>query len=185
MHDREIAIRALLITGTCGSGKTTVAGLLTANFGWERIAEDDIWRGRFAKNRGAFGSEEHRQKRRKVHEVVFAAIHQAMRYGRRIVIDATVHESPPEAFHEYRDFFERYGVPWTFRVLHPRLEIAQDRRSRRTGTPGAREEASVPNGSRPSTPSSAEPCSTPGAFWIRRMTPRSRRCGVCSPTWRS
>lgn len=131
MHDREIAIRALLITGTCGSGKTTVAGLLTANFGWERIAEDDIWRGRFAKNRGAFGSEEHRQKRRKVHEVVFAAIHQAMRYGRRIVIDATVHESPPEAFLEYRDFFERYGVPWTFRVLHPRLEIAQDRDARR------------------------------------------------------
>ena len=130
--DREIPFRVLLLTGTCGSGKTTVAGLLTAKFGWEGISEDEFWRERFGRNRGAFGSEEHRRKRREIHEVVFVAIRKAMREGRRIVIDATVHESPPEAFHEYRDFFERYGLPWTFRVLHPRLEIAQDRDARRT-----------------------------------------------------
>ena len=85
----------LLLTGTCGSGKTTIA-LNLAKAGWFRISEDDLWQERFGKQRGPFGSEEHRLKRQRVHEAVFAAINAALRKGQRIVIDATIHESPPE-----------------------------------------------------------------------------------------
>ncbi|HEY8021733.1 MAG TPA: hypothetical protein VIH93_11560, partial [Thermoanaerobaculia bacterium] len=48
-----------------------------------------------------------------------------------VVIDATVHEAPPEAFHEYRAFFESNGIDWEIRVVHPRLEVAVARDAQR------------------------------------------------------
>jgi len=129
--------RALLLTGTCGSGKTTVSTLLEQR-GWRRISEDDIWRALFEKNRGAFGSDEHRGKRRQVHEQVRAAVRAALAAGTNVVIDATVHESPPEAFEDYRDFFALHRISWTLRILHPRLDVAVARdASRTTWTLGA------------------------------------------------
>jgi predicted kinase len=130
--------RVLLLTGTCGSGKTTVSALLEQR-GWRRISEDDIWSARFGKDRGAFGSDEHRCKRRQVHEAVRAAVRAALAAGRDAVIDATVHESPPEAFEEYRDFFAAHGISWALRVLQPRLEVAVARDAARASwTLGAR-----------------------------------------------
>src|SRR5262249_20188676 len=55
--DVSFAPRVLLVTGTCGSGKSTVASLL-AGCGWASISEDEIWPRLFGKNRGAFGSPE-------------------------------------------------------------------------------------------------------------------------------
>jgi predicted kinase len=123
----------LLLTGTCGSGKTTVSRLLGARPGWTRIAEDDLWPRLFGRERGAFGSEEHWRKRAAVHALVFSAVSAAIRAGRNAVIDATVHEAPPEAFREYRTFFDGLGVPWAIRVLHPRLEVAVARDAARAG----------------------------------------------------
>jgi predicted kinase len=123
--------RVLLLTGTCGSGKTTVSTLLEQR-GWRRICEDDIWGARFGKNRGAFGSDEHRRKRRQVHEAVEAAVRAGLSAGRSVVIDATVHESPPEAFEEYREFFAAHGIAWVLRVLQPRLEVAVARDAARS-----------------------------------------------------
>ena len=54
-------------TGTCGSGKSTVARLLALRAGWGRVSEDEIWPRRFGKDRGAFGTPEHRLKRAVVH----------------------------------------------------------------------------------------------------------------------
>ena len=116
--------RVLLLTGTCGSGKTTVAKLLVSRSDWTRLAEDDIWPSLFGKSRGAFGSEEHRRKRSAIHEVVFPGVKEALAAGRYVVIEATVHETPPEALLEYQAFFEGQDIRWTVRVLHPRLEVA-------------------------------------------------------------
>jgi predicted kinase len=116
--------RVLLLTGTCGSGKTTIATLLAEQGGWIQISEDDIWHNRFGKNRGQFLSDEHRSKRRQVHDIVLEQLLQSHHSGRDVVIDATVHESPPESYNEYQELFEVHGIEWSIRVLHPRLEVA-------------------------------------------------------------
>ncbi len=123
----------VILTGTCGSGKTTVSTLLAETYGWRRISEDDIWKLQCGKNRGTFGSEEHRLKRMRVHDVVFADVLAAYRGDQRVVIDATVHEAPPAAYLEYKAFFEAHAIPWCVRVLHPRLEVAIARDSQRAG----------------------------------------------------
>lgn len=122
----------IVLTGTCGSGKTTVSKLLAARPGWIRISEDEVWKSHFGKNRGIAGSEEHRRKRGQVHDEVFAGIIAARKKNESVVIDATVHESPPEAYGEYRSYFETNGMRWILRVLHPRLEVAVARDSLRT-----------------------------------------------------
>jgi len=124
--------RALILTGTCGSGKTTVAELLALREGWVRVSEDDVWQELFGRDRGTFGSSEHRRKRRQVHDRVFALVRGAVALGKAVVIDATVHESPPESFREYRAFFRRNHIAWRIRVLHPELEVAIARDSART-----------------------------------------------------
>jgi predicted kinase len=120
------ARRVLVLTGTCGSGKSTVSNLLS-EAGWSRVGEDESWTRLFGRDRGLFGSAEHRAKRRQVHEAVFDRVAGALEAGLNVVIDATVHEAPPEAFLEYRAFFERRGIEWELRVLHPRLEVAVER----------------------------------------------------------
>jgi len=127
----------LLLTGTCGSGKSTISALL-AERGWTRISEDDIWPRLFGKERGPFGSAEHRAKRQAVHEVVFAGVRGALAQGQQVVIDATIHEAPPEAFEEYRAFLEGTGTRWQVRVLHPALGVAVARDAGRlSGSLGA------------------------------------------------
>ncbi len=116
--------RALILTGACGSGKTTVAELLASKKGWVRVSEDEVWHEQFGRNRGAFGSWEHRRKRHQVHHRVFASVREAVALGKAVVIDATVHESPPESFREYRTFFRRHHIAWRVCVLHPNLEVA-------------------------------------------------------------
>src|SRR4030095_12502901 len=56
----------------------------------------------------------------------------SVHFGRDIVIDATVHESPPEAYREYQTMLEAHSVEWTIRVLHPRTEVAVARDASRT-----------------------------------------------------
>lgn len=123
--------RVILLTGTCGSGKTTVAALLAAQAGWVHISEDQIWHRCFGKNRGPFLSDEHRLKRRQVHDLVLRQLLPSLDSGRDVVIEACVHESPPEAYEEYRRLFQAHGVEWSIRVLHPRLEVAVARDSSR------------------------------------------------------
>lgn len=36
--------RVLVLSGTCGSGKSTIARLLSDEHGWTRLGEDDVWR---------------------------------------------------------------------------------------------------------------------------------------------
>ena len=110
--------RVIILTGTCGSGKSTVASLI-AHSGWLHISEDDLWKEKFGRHRGPFGSDEHREKRQQVHEEVFRIITMGLSNRQSIVIDATVHESPPEAFQEYQSWFEAHGIAWSIRVLHP------------------------------------------------------------------
>lgn len=131
----------VLLTGTCGSGKSTVSRLLVAA-GWSRISEDDLWRELFGKQRGAFGSDEHRRRRQQIHQAVFTAVSRALQRGQPVVIDATVHESPPAAFFEYRKWFEERIIPWSLRVLHPSLEVAIARDARREGWHAGRDRVS-------------------------------------------
>jgi predicted kinase len=135
--------RILLLTGTCGSGKSTIAARL-AERGWTCISEDDIWPRLFGKQRGPFGSAEHRAKRGAVHELVFMGVRNALAQGQRVVIDATVHEAPPEAFEEYRAFLDGTGVSWQVRVLHPALGVAVARDAQRpSGSLGAERVAAL------------------------------------------
>jgi len=132
--DRAVAApQVLLLTGTCGSGKSTLAARLGARPGWTRISEDDVWARRIGRDRGAFGTPEHREKRRIVHAVVFDALRAAVAARLRVALDATVHESPPESFEEYRAFFHEAGIRWALRVLHPDLEVAVARDGARPG----------------------------------------------------
>ena len=124
--------QVLILTGTCGSGKSTLAGLIDRQSGWRRVSEDGIWKQMFHKNRGVFGTDEHRSKRRAVHEVVFNDTIAYVNSGSKVVIDATVHEAPPESHHEYQAFFRENSISWALGVLHPRLEVAIERDRLRT-----------------------------------------------------
>src|SRR5262249_3799381 len=131
-------------TGTCGSGKSTVAELIALRPGWRRVSEDEIWPHYFGKNRGSPGTPEHRAKRTLVHDEVLARVQAALRLGERVVLDATVHETPPEALEEYRRRFDEAGVPWRLYVLHPRLEVALARDAgRASGSLGAAQVSSL------------------------------------------
>ena len=125
--------RVLFLTGTCGSGKSTVASLLALEAGWKRISEDELWQQRFGKDRGAFGTDEHRRKRHEIQAQVVDRIVAGLSAGASVVVDATIHESPPEAYLEYRALLEGLGIPWTLRILHPRLDVAIARDARRDG----------------------------------------------------
>jgi adenylate kinase family enzyme len=122
----------LILTGTCGSGKSTLADMIGTQRGWRRISEDGMWSRMFQKNRGVPGTDEHRIRRRAVHEAVFREIMALRRAGNKVVIDATVHEAPPESFYEYQAFFRMNNITWALRVLHPRLEVAIKRDHLRT-----------------------------------------------------
>ena len=114
----------LLLTGTCGSGKSTVAALIGQRPGWARVSEDEIWPRRFGKDRGAFGTDEHRAKRAVVQAELLESVRAAVAAGRSVVVDATLHELPPEALESYRALFDEVGIPWRVTVLYPRLEVA-------------------------------------------------------------
>ena len=124
--------KVLLLSGTCGSGKTTLSKLVAKRWNWERICEDDIWPELFGKDRGDPRLPDGKRKRAQVHEIVFDKILEYRRHKKNIVIDLTVHEAPPDAFFEYKEFFEANGIPFEIRILHPRLEVAISRDSRRT-----------------------------------------------------
>ena len=124
--------RVLLLTGTCGSGKTTIANLLAKHARWKHISEDNIWHNLFGKKRGQFHSDEHRLKRGQVHAQVLSELLESLHSGQNIVIDATVHESPPEAYCEYQSMFELHSLDWSIRVLHPRIDVAVARDASRT-----------------------------------------------------
>jgi chloramphenicol 3-O-phosphotransferase len=123
----------LLITGTCGSGKSTVAARLGSLPGWTHLSEDPVWQGLFGKNRGPFGSAEHRDKRKRIQDIVHADIRAALASGLKVALDATVHESPPEAYHEYSERFRTAGIGWTMRILHPSVDVAIARDAERPG----------------------------------------------------
>ena len=123
--------KTIILTGTCGSGKTTISKLLASKLDWIRISEDDIWKQCFGKDRGIFGSDEHRKKRQFVHNIVFNEILVFTKEGKFIVIDGTVHESPPEAYDDYCQFFQIHRISWQLFILHPTLNIAIQRDSQR------------------------------------------------------
>ena len=102
------------------------------------MSEDEIWPRRFGKDRGAFGTDEHRAKRAVVQAEVLERVRAAVATGRSVVVDATLHESPPEALKDYRALLDEAGIRWRLIVLHPRLEIAIARDSARAeGSLGA------------------------------------------------
>ena len=124
--------RVLLLSGTCASGKSTIAQLLADEHGWTRLSEDDVWRRRFHENRGVFGSEGHRQKRRPVREELVRALCVAVEKA-DVVVDGTVHEADPSSIDEYEGLFGTAGVRWQLRVLHPWLDVAAQRDATRRG----------------------------------------------------
>ena len=128
-------MQVLLLTGTCGSGKSTIAALLGARPGWAHLSEDDIWAAEYGLNRGPFGSAEHRAKRHHVQQLTFARLEQHLGAGTKVAIDVTLHESPPEGFEAYRLYLEGRGVEWAVRVLHPALAVAVARDAQRSRRP--------------------------------------------------
>jgi adenylate kinase family enzyme len=131
-------LEVLVLSGTCGSGKSTIADLVGSRVGWCHISEDDIWPRHFGKDRGEFGTPEHRQKRGVVHREVLDRLQAARRDRLNVVIDATIHETPPEALEEYRALLAGAGIEWHLCVLHPRVEVAIARDAgRKSGSLGA------------------------------------------------
>ncbi len=128
-------MRVLLLTGTCGSGKTTIATILGCRPGWAHLSEDTIWRQVYGLDRGEFGSAEHCLKRRHVQTLVFGLIKEHVLGERSVVLDVTLHESPPEAFQAYSAYLSQRGLEWAIRVLHPSLEVAVARDATRSRRP--------------------------------------------------
>lgn len=83
-----------------------------------------MWPRRFGKDRGAFGTAEHRRKRGVVHREVLERVGAARRQGFNVVIEATIHEAPPEALEEFLSVFASAAIGWTLGVLHPPVEVA-------------------------------------------------------------
>ena len=138
------SLTVLVLSGTCGSGKSTIAGLVGARSGWCRISEDDVWLRHFGRNRGKLGTSEHRRKRGVVHREVLKLARGARRDGLNVVIDATIHEAPPEALEEYRRMFAGERIQWHLFVLHPRVEVAICRDAcRESGSVGAERVAAL------------------------------------------
>ncbi len=123
--------RVLLLTGTCGSGKSTVAQCLAERHGWVRVSEDEVWRAHFHRRRGEPGSAEHRRRRGIVRSEVLSRVRAVVGAGRDVVVDATVHEATPDSLGDYAQLFERAGLGWSIRVLHPRLDVAVARDAQR------------------------------------------------------
>ncbi len=121
----------LLLTGTCGSGKSTVAQCLAERHGWARVSEDEVWRAHFHRRRGEPGTEEHRRRRGIVRAEVMGRVRAAAGAGRDVVVDATVHEATPDSLGDYAERLEREQLRWSIRVLHPRLEVAVARDAER------------------------------------------------------
>jgi hypothetical protein len=114
-----------------------VSAIIAARPEWRGISEDEIWSRNFGRNRSVFGTAEHRLKREVVHREVLSFVRAAQRDGFSVVVDATIHESPPEALAEYRAMLIADGIDWHLRVLHPRLEVAIARDAdRRSGSLG-------------------------------------------------
>jgi hypothetical protein len=68
-----------------------------------------------------------------VQDLICARIPPALTAGLNVVLDATVHEAPPEAYFEYQRRFRALEVRWTLRILHPSLEVAIARDAQRPG----------------------------------------------------
>jgi chloramphenicol 3-O-phosphotransferase len=132
-------MRVLLLTGTCGSGKSTIARLLGARPGWAHISEDAIWAAEYGLSRGAFGSTEYLAKRSHIQQQVFEQLNGFREVGINVAVDVTLHESPPEGFDVYRLFLASRGVTWAVRVLHPSLDVAVARDACRSRRPLGRE----------------------------------------------
>jgi predicted kinase len=124
--------QVLVLSGTCGSGKSTIAQLLADEYGWTRLSEDEMWRRRFHRNRGKIGSREHCQRRAAVRKELAELVSVAMREG-HVVVDATVHEADANSVGEYEALFAPDQITWALRVLHPRLEVAIRRDAAREG----------------------------------------------------
>jgi hypothetical protein len=61
-----------------------------------------------------------------------------------VVIDATIHEAPPEALEVYRRMFAAEGIEWHLVVLHPSVEVAIRRDAdRKSGSVGAQRVAAL------------------------------------------
>lgn len=125
-------MRILLLTGTCGSGKSTVARLIAETAAWSRVSEDEVWRRMYHRARGARLARAPREATRPAARGM-CAHHVGGSRGARRRLDATVHEASPNSIGDYRELLEHQPVSLPIRVLHPRLEVALERDGRREG----------------------------------------------------
>ncbi len=120
----------LILTGTCGSGKTTISMLLAKDFGWQRIAEDDIGRPIWEEPRPLPNGGAPTQASSSSCGCI-CRYSRGRRAHQNVVVDATVHEMPPAAYLEYKAFFDTHTIAWRLCILHPRVEVAIARDSQR------------------------------------------------------
>lgn len=121
----------LVLSGACGSGKSTIARLLAEQHGWFRVSEDDVWESVFQNDRDRIGTTEHLRRRAVVRMKVVGSVGEAV-ITSNVVVDATVHDTDPTSVREYQTMFQAAGVPWQIRVLHPRLEVVVERDAMRS-----------------------------------------------------
>ena len=131
-EERYVALndvpRVLLLTGPPGSGKTTIAKLISEiHNDWKRISEDDIWPSLFGKDRGRPDTNCGFKKMKVVHEVIFDQIKSNRLAGKNVVVDFLVVSDPPISLLDYQIFLGEQQIPYEVRVLNPPFSLTVER----------------------------------------------------------
>lgn len=114
--------QVLIIIGSTGSGKTTLAKYTAKRQGWCHIEEDDYW----VKNgwRDQLRTEEHETI---IQQQVSADLLKLCAAGNSAVIEFVIYKAPPNALTTYTSFLKKHLVPYRIIVLRPTLEIILER----------------------------------------------------------
>ena len=117
--------RVLVLTGTCGSGKSAVAARLKVRYGYGVIDGDQVigW----IKDR--YGPEQAAYDGPGVTRVIGCQLDCLLALGRDVVL---AHVVLPEHLPRYRALLRHRGVAFRFVVLQPELEVALARTRART-----------------------------------------------------
>ena len=110
--------KVLLISGVCGSGKTTISKMVEEKLGFARIDGDEIGEKILPKIDGCIWKEKNQYHLKKIHEKVIASTKDLLQKGKSVVIDYVLDKKE-----EIEMYKKEFGENLEIKILTPRLEV--------------------------------------------------------------